>query len=78
MNSLKIRRYKLDQLPSDDGIYVEAVKGKIKSFIPSEAIRISSKLRNVRLKRKNPDKYSEERMDKTTRAVDSSDETLGG
>lgn len=75
----KITTYKERRLPSDTGVVIEPLKGRTKSFIPKEALRKSDEARQTIKPDLHPrDRYSDERVDRRTPAVDSSEETFGG
>ena len=78
----KIEAYKEKQLPSDCGVIVEETRGKVRSFIPTEAIQSSTKARRQHpkptQKPAKSDPFSEEKVAPHQPVVDSSQETIGG
>lgn len=75
----KVEDYKERELPSNQGVILEPLKGNHKSAVPKEAlaesIEAESHPKDPSAKR---DPFNEDRVARHTPPVDSSEETLGG
>ena len=78
MKNTNVAKYRSRELPSGIGVYIESLKGRVQSFVPLEAIEGSRETQSSVTEKSDGDPYSEDRIDRRTPPVDSSEETLGG